>query len=179
MKKLERKRAGVVLLGLGWLVLVAPETGAMGHMGMWPAEPGTTRREEPGLFITVYDWGLGGQNCDGDCSNTALTTTGDELLGWTAACPSAWLGHRATTVVTIWGVDYWCVDAFGRPADRELTRVDGRAVYRIDIAFRPAREHPWNMEFVPAGEWSRERRWMAEFEALRAAARTSMEVDLR
>ena len=177
MNLLARKRisrARLVLLGLVVLLLVAPETGAM-H----PAEPGRTRHVAPGLFITVYDWGLGGINCDGDCSNTALTTTGDELLGWTAACPSAWLGYRATTVVTIWGQEYWCIDAFGREEVRRLTWIDGRAVYRIDIAFRPAREHPWNMELVPAGEWSRERRWMEEFVALRAAARARMEVELR
>ncbi len=123
--------------------------------------------EPPGLYITVYDWGLGGINCDGDCSNTALTWTGDELLGWTAACPSAWLGHRSTTVVTIWGQSYWCIDAFGRPEHRVLTEVDGREVYRIDLAFRPAAEHPWNQEFVPAGAWSVEWRPMAEFYELR------------
>jgi len=135
---------------------------------MRPAEPGRQiGPEPPGLFITVYDWGLGGVNCDGDCSNTALTTTGDELLGWTAACPSAWLGHLSTTVVTIWGVEVWCIDAFGRPEDRVLTEIDGRSVYRIDPAFRPAREHPWNQEYVPPEEWSIEWRPMAEFYALR------------
>lgn len=86
MRLLARKR--VALVGLVVLVLVAPETRAM-----WPAEPGQTRRVAPGLFLTVYDWGLGGINCDGDCSNTALTTT----------------------VVTIWGEEFWCIDAFGRP----------------------------------------------------------------
>lgn len=71
---------------------------------MLETQPGPGKPwEPPGLFVTVYDWGLGGVNCDGDCSNTALTTTGDELLGWTAACPSAWLGRITTTVVTIWG----------------------------------------------------------------------------
>lgn len=125
------------------------------------------RWEPPGLFITVYDWGLGGINCDGDCSNTALTTTGDELLGWTAACPSAWLGHITTTVVTIWGVEYWCIDAFGRQEHRVLTEVDGVSVYRIDLAFRPAAEHPWNQELVPWGNWSVEWRPMAEFDRLR------------
>lgn len=168
----ERVKLAALLLALG--LVIAPETGAM-----WPAEPGPGRTVAPGLFITVYDWGLGGINCDGDCSNTALTTTGDELLGWTAACPSAWLGHRATTVVTIRGQEYWCIDAFGREEDRKMTWIDGRAVYRIDIAFRPAREHPWNMEFVPAGEWSRERRWMGEFRALREAAKVRLEVGLR
>lgn len=169
-----RRRAavGVGLLALG--LLIAPETGAM-----MPEEPGAGLRPRPGLFITVYDWGLGGINCDGDCSNTALTSTGDELLGWTAACPSAWLGYRGTTVVTIWGEEFWCIDAFGRPEDRKLTWIDGRAVYRIDIAFRPAGEHGWNMEFVPVGEWSREWRWMSEFEALRAGARAALEVELR
>ena len=135
---------------------------------MRPEEPGPRPMwEPPELFITVYDWGLGGINCDGDCSNTALTWTGDELLGWTDACPSAWLGHRSTTVVTIWGESYWCIDAFGRPEHRVLTEVDGREVYRIDLAFRPAREHPWNQEFVPAGEGSVEWRPMAEFYELR------------
>lgn len=123
--------------------------------------------EPPGLFITVYDWGLGGINCDGDCSNTALTTTGDELLGWTAACPSAWLGHVTTTVVTIWSESFFCIDAFGRPEDRVLTMIDGRWVYRIDIAYRPAAEHPWNQELVPWGDWSVEWRPMAEFDRLR------------
>lgn len=137
---------------------------------MHPAEPSPRPPwEPPGLFITVYDWGLGGINCDGDCSNTALTTTGDELLGWTAACPSEWLGHITTTVVTIWGQEYWCIDAFGRPEYRILTEVDGREVYRIDLAYRPAREHPWNQEYVPAGDWSVTWKPMTEFEALRQA----------
>lgn len=138
----------------------------------WPPEP-------PGLYLTVYDWSLGGLNCDGDCSTTALTMTGPELYGWTAACPSAWLGRRTTTVVTIWGVEWWCIDAFGSPANRVMTEIDGRRVYRIDLAFRPAAEHPWNQEYVPRADWSREWRPMAEFEALRvqraaalAAART-------
>ncbi len=133
-------------------------------VAMHPTEPGPGKGwKPPQLFITVYDWGLGGINCDGDCSTTALTTTGDELLGWTAACPSAWLGHITTTVVTIWGREFWCIDAFGRPEHRVLTQVDGVDVYRIDLAFRPAREHPWNQEFVPAGDWSVEWRPMVEF----------------
>ncbi len=135
---------------------------------MWSAEPSPRPAwEPPSLFITVYDWGLGGLNCDGDCSTTALTTTGDELLGWTAACPSAWLGRVTTTVVTIWGQQYWCIDAFGRPEHRVLTEVHGRAVYRIDLAYRPAAEHPWNQEFVPPGDWSVEWRPMTEFYRLR------------
>jgi len=140
---------------------------------MHPAEP-TPRPawEPPGLFITVYDWGLGGQNCDyidgaPECAHTALTATGDELLGWVAACPSAWLGHISTTVVTIWGADVWCVDAFGRPEHRVLTEIDGHPVYRIDLAFRPAADHSWNQERVPAGDWSVEWRPMAEFYTLR------------
>ena len=140
------------------LAVMAPETRAM-H----PVEPATHFRQPPGLFITVYDWALGGINCDDDCSNTALTTTGPELYGWTAACPSAWLGHISTTVVTIWGQEYWCIDAFGHPDNRVLTEVDGRSVYRIDIAYRPAAAHPWNHEYVPAGDWTIERRWMWEF----------------
>ena len=134
---------------------------------MWPEEPVQPRRPAPGLFITVYDWALGGQNCDGDCSNTALTTTGPELYGWTAACPSAWLGHVATTVVTIWGQDFYCIDAFGRPEHRVLTTVDGRRVYRIDIAFRPAAAHPWNQEYVPPDDWTTRREWMTTFYELR------------
>ena len=141
---------------------------------MHPAEP-TPRPpwEPPGLFVTVYDWGLGGQNCDyvdgaPECAHTALTATGDELLGHVAACPSAWLGHVTTTVVTIWGQAYWCVDAFGRPEHRVLTEVDGQPVYRVDLAFRPAAAHPWNQEHVPAGDWSVEWRPMADFYELRA-----------
>lgn len=110
--------------------------------------------EPPGLFITVYDWSLGGLNCDDDCSTTSLTTTGPELYGWTAACPVAWLGHISTTVVTIWGQDFVCIDAFGEEEDQKLTVVNGRRVYRIDIAFNPAAEHPWNQEYVPDGDWS-------------------------
>lgn len=141
---------------------------------MHPAEPMPRPLwEPPGLFLTVYDWGLGGQNCDyidgaPECAHTALTATGDELLGHVAACPSAWLGHVTTTVVTIWGQAYWCVDAFGRPEHRVLTEVDGRAVYRVDLAFRPAAAHPWNQERVPAGDWSVEWRPMAEFYEQRA-----------
>lgn len=142
-------------------------------LAMFPAEPGRLWPEEqPGLFITVYDWAAGGQNCDyingaPECGHTSLTTTGPELYGWTAGCPVDWLGHVATTVVTIWGHDFWCIDTFGRPEDRVLTRVDGRLVYRIDIAFRPAAEHPWNQEYVPAGDWSTRRAWMTEFYRLR------------
>ncbi len=152
--------------------VIAPETTA----AMFPAEPPPKRWEPPGLFITVYDWGLGGVNCDGDCSTTALTQTGPELYGWTAACPSDWLGHITTTVVTIWGKEYWCIDAFGRPQDRQLTVIAGRPVYRIDIAYRPAATHPWNQEYVPDGDWSVEWRPMAEFARLREQA---LEVTLR
>lgn len=147
-------------------VVVAPETRAM-----FPAEPMPKRWDAPGLFITVYDWGLGGHNCYLSCSETALMVpTGDDILGWSAACPSAWLGRVNTTVVTIWGVEVWCIDAFGREQDRVLTTIDGNSVYRIDIAFRPAAEHSWNMEYVPYGDWSREWRPMWEFEAIRARA---------
>lgn len=134
----------------------------------WPPEP-------PGLYLTVYDWGLGGINCDGDCATTALTTTGPELYDWTAACPSAWLGRWTTTVVTIWGVEYWCIDAFGAPGNRVMTEIDGRLVYRIDIASRPAADHPWNQEYVPRADWSRVWRPMAEFEAIRAAQAAQLE----
>ena len=41
-------------------------------------------------------------------------------------------------------------------------------VYRIDLAYRPAADHPWNQEHVPAGDWSVEWRPMAEFYKLRA-----------
>lgn len=156
--------AAVLELVLWPALAVSALTGA----AMTEPEPGGRRPwEPPGLYVTVYDWGLGGINCDHDCSTTALTTTGDELLGHVAACPSAWLGRITTTVVTVWGQQYWCADAFGRPEHRVLTEVDGRPVYRIDIAFRPAAAHPWNQERVPAGDWSREWRPMAEFEALR------------
>lgn len=140
---------------------------------MFPAEPGSIwPAERPGLYITVYDWAKGGQNCDWvngapECGHTSLTTTGPELYGWTGGCPVEWLGHIATTVVTIWGVEIWCIDTFGRPEDRVLTRIHGRLVYRIDLAFRPAAEHHWNQEYVPAEDWSRERRWMTEFYELR------------
>lgn len=160
----------VALVFLLLVVIVTPETRAM-----FPAEPAPKRWEPPGLFITVYDWGLGGINCDDDCSTTALTTTGDDILGWTAACPSAWLGHVTTTVVTIWGQEFYCIDAFGRPEHRVLTEVDGRSVYRIDIAHRPAAEHPWSMEYVPYEDWSREWRPMWEFEAIRARAEIPLE----
>lgn len=150
-----------VLWGLAAVALAMP----------WPPEP-EPFDEPPGLYVTVYDWALGGVNCDGDCANTALTTTGPELYGWTAACPSAWLGHVTTTVVTVWDVEVWCIDAFGRPADRRLTEIDGRRVFRIDLAYRPAAEHPWNNEYVPFGDYALEWRQMAEFNALRALRAT-------
>lgn len=156
-------RAVVILALAAVALLIAPETQAR----VIDEPPDAPPRS--GLFITVYDWALGGANCDGDCSNTALTTTGPELYGWTAACPSAWLGRHATTVVTVWGVDYWCIDAFGRPEDRAKTVIDGRPVYRIDIAFSPAHLHPWNQEYVPPGEWSTRREWMTNFYDLREA----------
>lgn len=161
------KKATLFLLLLA--AVLVPETRALEwlHPTAGGLVPPADETPLPGLYITVYDWGLGGVNCDGDCSTTALTTTGDELLGWTAACPSAWLGYITTTVVTIWGQRFWCIDAFGRPIDRGLRWIDGKAVYRIDLAFRPAGAHPWNQEYVPAGDWSVEWRAMAEFDQLR------------
>ena len=142
-------------------------------LAMMP-DPGPRRGfpPRPGLYITVYDYAAGGQNCDmvdgqPECGHTALTTTGPELYGWTAACPTQWLGHIATTVVTIWGEDFYCIDSFGRPEDQRLTEINDRRVYRIDILFRPAVEHPWNQEYVPAGDWSTRREWMATFRTLR------------
>ena len=137
-------------------------------LAMFPAEPMPKRWEPPQLYITVYDWGLGGHNCYLTCTETALMVpTGDDILGWTAACPSEWLGRVNTTVVTIWGREYWCIDSFGREQDRVLTTIDGKKVYRIDIAYRPAREHGWNMEYVPYDDWSREWRSMTEFQMIR------------
>jgi len=123
----------------------------------------------PGLYITVYDPSLGGQNCDGDCTHTALTNITPGMYGHTAACPSVWLGRITTTVVTIWGVELWCVDAFGLPKDRVLVEIDGRWVYRIDLMYRPAAEHDWNQEVAPWGDWSKEWRSMEAFHALRDA----------
>lgn len=174
MNGLRRRLPLLALLAL-FAVLIAPESVAT-TAAMHPGQPMPKRWQPPGLFITVYDWGLGGHNCYLTCTETALMIpTGDDLLGWTAACPSAWLGRITTTVVTIWGEEYWCTDSFGRPEDRVLTQVDGRPVYRIDLAFRPAGDHPWNMERVPYEEWSREWRPMTEFNALRAARAAELE----
>lgn len=159
-----RKLAVVAALA-GLMVLLAPEPSAATAK---PIElPPQPKQAPPGLFITVYDWSLGGVNCDGDCGHTALTTTGPELYGWTAACPVAWLGHITTTVITIWGQSFWCIDAFGDEVNQRLTTVDGRRVYRIDIAYRPATAHPWNQEYVPFGQWSKKWRPMWEFAELR------------
>lgn len=128
-----------------------------------PLPPPPDSDIRPQLYITVYDWGLGGANCNDDCGHTSLTTTGDELLGRTAACPVEWLGHITTTVVTIWGQDFWCIDTFGSPENQRLTVVKGRLVYRIDLAFRPAIEHEWNNEFVPGDDWSTRWEPMSEF----------------
>ena len=137
---------------------------------MWPEEPVPPRPPAPGLFITVYDPSSGGINCDwGECEYTALTNITDGMYGRTAACPSAWLGHISTTVVTIWGEPWVCVDAFGRPEDRQMVVIDGRPVYRIDLMYRPAADHDWNQEIVPWGDWSREWLPMVEFYALRDA----------
>lgn len=136
-------------------------------MWMLPLPP-YTPEPNPSLYITVYDWGLGGINCDGDCSRTALVPTGDDILGHVAACPVSWLGYINTTVVTIWGQDFWCVDTFGSPRNREMTFVKGEVVFRIDLAYRPASEHKWNNEFVPPPDWSVRWEPMAEFERLRA-----------
>lgn len=126
---------------------------------------------EPGLYITVYDWALGGHNCNEDCGQTSLTTTGPELYGWTAACPVEWLGYINTTVVTIWGQEFWCIDTFGTVENQQLTKVDGRPVYRIDLAYSPASSHPWNNEWVPDTEWSRRWEPMSKFYQLREAAK--------
>lgn len=130
----------------------------------------------PGLFLTVYDWSLGGINCNEDCGYTSLTTTGPELYGWTAACPVAWLGYITTTVVTVWGQEYFCIDTFGDAENQRLTTVDGRRVYRIDIADSPPAAHPWNQEYVPWGDWSKEWRPMSEFYEVREAQRAATAV---
>lgn len=129
----------------------------------------------PGLYITVYDPALGGINCNDDCGYTSFVATGSDLYGWTAACPVDWLGHprlipNTTTVVTIWGQEYWCIDALGDAHNQRLTQVNGRPVYRIDIMSSPAAEHPWNNEYTPPGSWSRQWRPWSEFDALRSAA---------
>lgn len=119
------------------------------------------------LYLTAYSWELGGINCDHDCSMTALVPTGPELFSHTSACPSQWLGRQSTTVVSFWDFELFCVDAFGHPDNREAVWVKGRYVYRIDVAFHPPEDFPYNNEFVPAGQWSREWRPMDEFNRLR------------
>lgn len=141
-------------------------TAAMTLCSLLPLPP-YTPDPDPSLYITVYDWGLGGINCNEDCGTTSLTTTGDELLDRTAACPVAWLGHITTTVVTIWGQDFWCIDTFGSPANQRLTRINNTLVYRIDLASRPAAAHPWNNEMVPPSDWSTRWEPMSQFNALR------------
>ncbi len=119
------------------------------------------------LYLTSYSWELGGINCDNDCGTTALVVTGPELFGWTAACPTSWLGHISTTTVTIWGQEYVCIDSFGHPYNQMVARVKGEYVYRIDIAFDPPIDFPWNNEFVPRGDWSTGRMWMSDFNVIR------------
>jgi hypothetical protein len=160
------------LVGCVGLLLIA----ASSVIAMPADPPPPPPARPPGLFITVYDWSLGGINCNEDCGQTSLTTTGPELFGWTAACPVAWLGHINTTVVTIWGQEYWCIDAFGDEVNQRLTTVNGRRVYRIDIADSPPAAHPWNQEWVPWGDWSKEWRPMAEFNEIREARRAATAV---
>lgn len=136
---------------------------------------------QPAIYPTAYSWKLGGVNCDSDCGNTSLTTTGDELHGWTAACPVDWLGYVNTSVVSVsWDggatwVDYWCIDTFGSAENQHLTRVDHVPVYRMDFAHWPPVEFPYHGEFN--WNWRREWRPMSEFYALREqrkAARVSV-----
>lgn len=169
MKHTGRKQLLLAALGSIWFLWWS---GSVLAMPSDPAPP--SPQDPPALFLTVYDWALGGINCDSDCGHTALVPTGPELYGWTAACPVAWLGHITTTVVTIWGGEYWCIDTFGHPDNRKLTEVNGRRVYRIDLAYQPAAEHPWNQELVLFGDWSKEWRPMTEFAALRESRRASI-----
>ena len=135
---------------------------------MHPDEPSGRTPPLPGLYITVYDPSLGGANCDwGECEHTALTNITNGMYGHVAACPSAWLGHITTTVVTIDGIEWFCVDAFGKPKDRVMIWLDGSPFYRIDLMYRPAAKHGWNQERFPREMWSREWRPMSEFYALR------------
>lgn len=150
--------AHVITLGL-MLFMPAPDPPT------YPPNP-----TEPDLFITVYDWSLGGINCNEDCSHTALVPTGPELYGWTAACPTEWLGHIWTTVVTIHGKDFWCIDSFGRPIDRSLRRLYGRWVYRIDVAYNPANAYPWQNYNVPFPEYSVRTEQMSDFRKMREIA---------
>lgn len=129
--------------------------------------------QEPGLYLTFYWPGLGGHNCDDDCGHTSMTHVDDDLSGWTAACPVERLGpvNGTTSTVTIWGEEFWCIDAFGKEKDQRLTWVNGKKVYRIDIALKPPDlyYHEWNNEYVAPGDWHFEWTTMEAFEAMRAS----------
>jgi hypothetical protein len=107
--------------------------------------------EKPPLYITSYDWRLGGHNCDSDCGFTALSVpTADWLLDRAAACPSAWLGYVTTTVLTLPdGTEHWCIDTFGQPEHRQLWwHPEAGWVYRIDLASADVMNNPWNQALV-------------------------------
>jgi hypothetical protein len=132
---------------LALALLIAPETGRA-----WVDPPGG---QPDYLYITTYDYALGGQNCfwDGEqniCTHTALMIPTDvDLYDWTAACPREWVTYRWTTVVAIYGIEFWCIDNFGAEVNQRAVEIDGNLVWRVDIlSYRPAR-HPWNQKLVP------------------------------
>lgn len=153
-------------------------TAALTALSLMPIVDGDYNRppwwphSQPAIYPTAYSWKLGGINCDSDCSHTSLTTTGDELFGWTAACPVEWLGHVNTTVLSVswdggqtWD-EWWCIDTFGDEENQHMTYIDHVPVYRIDFAVNPPDSFPYHG--VLNWNWRREWRPMAEFYALRA-----------
>lgn len=142
-----------------------------------PLEPELYRIEpppRPQMYVTSYNWELGGANCSydfeaqaHDCGHTSLVPTGPELLGRVAGCPRAWLGHITTKVIHILGYEFWCVDTFGSLIDQGLLEIDGVRVFRLDVAWKVPREWPYNNVFVE--EYWTEWRPLSEFRALREA----------
>lgn len=126
------------------------------------------------LYLTSYNWELGGQNCDQDCGHTAIgLRTGPHLLGKVAACPESWLGlpvwNRELTQIEEWWTSKiifpawtgleprYCIDNFGDPQNRRPVWLKhpywhsdsvGEWVLRIDMAEVDPMAFQWNQDLI-------------------------------
>lgn len=111
---------------------------------LWqPPTPQPPQSKMP-VLITAYQPGLGGINCNNDCSTVAIgLRTGDHLNGRAMACPTEWLGTRHPSGRWYTSVIYFpesaglsprfCIDSFGSPTDRKPTLIESEWVIRLDL----------------------------------------------
>lgn len=106
--------------------------------------------DEMPMIVTAYNWNHGDVNCNEECDTLATGVKAtDDLIGRVAACPAAWVRLDRTAVITIYGIDYMCLDNFGAVVDRHPVYWRGEWCLRVDLALHEPKA--WGVQIV--GEW--------------------------